>query len=154
MTNCVVSRCSVLINLFLLLIGLLTEHASSTGLRVKVFQRDSTLGQAFPGGFHYHKRKNFMKEVISGRRSPYIFHMSWTTNKENKQRYFQQLGDWYVNEDCVSKPLGDIVIRKKKDLSGQCCSAEPIVVCHYRDKPSKIPCKDFPSIDHNAPSFW
>jgi hypothetical protein len=135
-------------------LGLLTEHASSTGLRIKVFQRDSNLGEAFPGGYHYHKRKNYMKNVIQGKRSPYIFHMSWTTNKENKKLYYEQLGDWFVNEECVSKPLGKILIRDDANLSAQCCLAEPRIVCHYRDKPSKVPCKDSLSIDKDALSFW
>jgi hypothetical protein len=28
------------------------------------------------------------------------------------------------------------------------------VICHYRDKPSKIPCNDSPAIDKGKPSFW
>lgn len=95
-----------------------------------------------------------MKEVIEGKRSPYIFHMSWTKNKDNKQRFYQQLGDWYVNEDCVNKPLEELAINGKKDLTEHCCASEPIVLCHYRDKPSKISCKDSPSIDKNGKSFW
>ena len=35
-----------------------------------------------------------------------------------------------------------------------CCLAEPNVVCHYRDKPSKIPCTDKDPIDKGKPSFW
>jgi hypothetical protein len=30
----------------------------------------------------------------------------------------------------------------------------PTVVCHYRDKPSKIPCPDSPTIDKNGRDFW
>lgn len=134
--------------------GLLTDHASSTGLRVKVFQRDSSLGRDFPGGYHYHKRKTFMKDLIQKRRSPYIFHMSWTVNKENKKFFYEQLGDWYVNEECVSKTLDEIATRDHFDLSEQCCSVEPIVVCHYRDKPSKVPCRDSLLMDKDAKSFW
>ena len=35
-----------------------------------------------------------------------------------------------------------------------CCSAKPFVNCHYKDKPSKIPCKDSEPIDKNGRSFW
>ena len=84
--------------LSILFIALLADQSSSTGLRVKVFERDSYLGQEFPGGFHYHKRREFMRTVIEGKRSPYIFHMSWTENKNNKQKFYQQLGDWFVND--------------------------------------------------------
>ena len=35
-----------------------------------------------------------------------------------------------------------------------CCSTTPFVNCHYKDKPSKIPCKDSEPIDKNGRSFW
>jgi hypothetical protein len=136
--------------------GLLAEQSSSTGLRIKVYDRDSYLGQEFPGGFHYHKRKEFMKNIIEGKRSPFIFHMSWTMNKDNKQKFYQQLGDWYVNEQCINKNVGEIqaLLNIEMRYSKTCCSAEPIIACHYSDKPSKVPCKKSPSIDKNGKSFW
>lgn len=46
----------------------------------------------------------------------------------------------------------------KKNKGGanidHCCSAKPFVNCHYKDKPSKIPCKDSEPIDKNGRSFW
>lgn len=136
--------------------GLLADHSSSTGLRIKVYDRDSHLGEEFPGGFHYHKRKDFMKSMIEGKRTPYIFHMSWTMNKDNKQKFYQQLGDWYVNEQCINKKLDEIELPKgdNVDMTKACCSAKPIVACHYSDKPSKLPCKGSPPIDKNGRSFW
>ena len=134
--------------------GLLTEHSSSRGLRVKVFQRDSDMGREFPGGYHYHNRKSFMKEILHGKRVPYIFHMSWTKNKENKHKFFQQMGEWFVDEKCVSKSVEEMELEDGKDVPSQCCSAEPILKCHYRDKPSKNSCKDSPPIDANGRSFW
>jgi hypothetical protein len=135
-------------------LGLLADHSSSTGLRVKVFDRDSYLGQEFPGGFHYHKRKEFMKTVIEGERTPYIFHMSWTQNKDNKKKFYQQLGDWYVNEQCISKLHAEIDIPENKDFSTLCCSTKPIVKCHFADKPSRTLCKGSPNIDKKGKSFW
>ena len=35
-----------------------------------------------------------------------------------------------------------------------CCLAEPIIKCHFKDKPSKIPCRDYPAIDKGGKSFW
>jgi hypothetical protein len=134
--------------------GLLTDQSSSMGLRVKVFQRDSPLGRDFPGGYHFHKRKNFMKDIIQGKKKPYIFHMSWTENKENKRRFYEQLGDWYVDDSCVGKPIKDIDVKGEKDLASRCCTAKPIVKCHFGDKPSKIPCKDSPMMDYDGKSFW
>jgi hypothetical protein len=128
------------------LIALLNEHASMYGLKVKILERNTL---EFPGGYSFHNKKDFMKDLIQGHIQPYIFHMSWTLNKANKILYFRQLGEWYLNDKCVNKPLSEI-----EGGTGGCCAAEPIVSCHYRDKPSKIPCRDSPPIDKGRPSFW
>ena len=143
------------------LIALLNEHASLYGLKVKIFERNT---RDFPGGYSYHRKPDFMKDVIQGRIEPYIFHMSWTLNKDNKQLFFRQLGEWYVQETCtcpsnrcIGKELSDIFGEgdvKAGILEATCCSADPIISCHYRDKPSKIPCRDSPPIDEGRPSFW
>ena len=152
------------------LTSLLSEHASLNGLRVKVFERDSAEGRNFPGGFHYHRRTQFMKEMMASnynddkeqqQQQPYIFHMSWTRSKDNKKRFFQQMGEWFVHPQCgtslnstasttstQTEPIYPDPVLKK------CCLAEPIVDCHYRDKPSKVPCRDNPPIDEGKPSFW
>lgn len=135
-------------------VDLLADHSSSTGLRVKVFDRDSYLGQEFPGGFHYHKRSEFMRTFIAGDRSPYIFHMSWTENKDNKQKFYQQLGDWFVKDHCVSKKHEELEISEGEHLATHCCSARPIMKCHYSDKPSKKSCVGSPSIVKRGKSFW
>lgn len=133
----------------------LSEHASWRGLKVKVYARDADDGNDFPGGFHYHKRKDYMKDLMSGKIKPYIFHMSWTKNKDNKRLFFQQMGDWYLQPACVNKKVPEI-LGEDKDASvpAKCCSAKPLISCHYRDKPSKIPCKDSEPIDKGHGSFW
>jgi hypothetical protein len=88
--------------------------------------------------------------------------MSWTENKTNKKKFFQQLGEWYLNDRCVGKEAREISGAESEEkgkskygiLSNHCCSAEPIITCHYRDKPSKIPCPNSPSIDNHGVSFW
>jgi len=85
------------------LTALMAEHASWHGLRVKTFGRDADDGHLFPGGFHYHLRKDFIREMIAGTKTPYIFHMSWTQNHKNKKKFFQQMGEWFVEEKCASK---------------------------------------------------
>jgi hypothetical protein len=93
-----------------------------------------------------------MKDIMSGNSKAYIFHMSWTNNKKDKLKYFQQLGEWYVNDQCIGKDVHEITgiaggeggVMKNGTLSANCCSAEPLFKCHYRDKPSKIPCPDSP----------
>jgi len=147
------------------LIKLLTEHSSLLGLKTKVFSRDSW---EFPGGYQYHQRSGiYMKDFFAGKIEPYIFHMSWTHNKDNKLLFFRQMGEWYVQEQCIQHSVGDILVvdgiggddaqGKVEDgelFTSKCCSAKPIVSCHYRDKPSVIPCKDSPPIDAGRPSFW
>eukprot|EP00534_Pseudo-nitzschia_fraudulenta_P007640 CAMPEP_0201149640 /NCGR_PEP_ID=MMETSP0851-20130426/10902_1 /ASSEMBLY_ACC=CAM_ASM_000631 /TAXON_ID=183588 /ORGANISM="Pseudo-nitzschia fraudulenta, Strain WWA7" /LENGTH=554 /DNA_ID=CAMNT_0047426077 /DNA_START=326 /DNA_END=1987 /DNA_ORIENTATION=+ len=118
----------------------IAEFVSWQGLRVKVWPKfGNTL---FPGGVEYHNGKDYMKQFIDGRIKPFIFHMSWTLNKDNKKIFFEQMAEWYTKDD-------------KSGCAGlDCCVAEPIITCHYKDKPSKIPCKDSPSIDKKGRSFW
>jgi len=137
------------------LVALLQEHASMYGLKVKIFSRD---GDDFPGGHAYHRRKDFMRSIINGEVNPYIFHMSWTHNKENKVKYYQQMGEWYLENKCIQKNFKQIIgvepVNEKAPLFEACCAAEPMITCHYRDKPSKIPCKESPPIDKGGKSFW
>ena len=86
-----------------------------------------------------------MEKLVKGEMKPYIFHMSWTENKVNKMKLLQQLGEWYVRDQCVTKSVDQIFDedRMKSEtiaLDKACCLAEPVVQCHYRNKPSKIPC--------------
>jgi hypothetical protein len=130
------------------LIALLSEHSSMYGLKVKIWERN---GVEFPGGYSFHRKNDFMKKLVQKQVTPFIFHMSWTLNKGNKLKFFEQMGEWYLNPTCQGK--------EPKDVSGgarvsTCCATEPFVTCHYRDKPSKIPCKDSPPIDKHGRSFW
>ncbi len=141
------------------LVQLMAEHSSLFGLRVKVLSRDT---EEFPGGWHYHRHnKDFMKKIVQEEITPFIFHMSWTNNKDNKIKFFQQMGQWYIQDVCIAQTKSTILEKVQKAESGKvdellepCCLAEPHVVCHYRDKPSKIPCTDSPPIDKGKPSFW
>jgi len=127
------------------LITLLNEHSSMYGLKVKILPRD---GDEFPGGYHFHNRKEYMHDFFAGKVEPYIFHMSWTISKGNKLKYFQQMGEWFLDDKCAGK--------RKAEIGNvpSCCLKEPAVTCHFRDKPSKIPCKDMPNIDKGKSSFW
>ena len=137
------------------LIQVMTEHASQFGLRAKVLDRDM---QTFPCGWHYHRRPGLMKKIVKGEVVPEIFHMSFTENKDNKMRYFQQMGKWHVKNSCVAKKRGEITQQLDKDDEGSllepCCLLEPEIICHYSDKASIIPCRDSPPIDKGQPSFW
>ena len=71
------------------LIALLAEHASLYGLQVKILSRDM---EEFPGGYNFHmKSGKYMKAFFHGDIHPYIFHMSWTANKDNKLLFLRQM---------------------------------------------------------------
>lgn len=125
--------------------------ASLHGLTIYVFNAKTT--SDFPGGHTFHRRKDFMKDMIAGSAKPYLFHMSWTASKVNKVKFWQQLGEWYVAETCTTVDTADGV-RTLLDQNKGCCITTPEVTCHYMDKPSKIPCKESPPIDKNGQSFW
>jgi hypothetical protein len=69
-------------------------------------------------------------------------------------KFFRQLGEWTVHDQCVDKTVGDAMKGSTNSFGYTCCLPEPAVTCFYRDKPSKIPCKDSPPIDKNGRSFW
>ena len=137
------------------LIQLLAEHSSLFGLNVKVFDRET---EYFPGGWQYHSRKQFMKSLIDGETDSYIFHMSWTENKDNKLLFLRQLGQWFVNEECVGKSAEEILggeIQAGSSLVEPCCAAEALITCHYIDKPAAHSCKGKgQNIDGHGRSFW
>ena len=107
-----------------------------------------------------------MHQIVKGEVEPYIFHMSWTTNKSNKFKFFQQMGQWHLREECVERTAHQILSGEgsgdrppstaggESSLVDLCCSAEPILTCHYRDKPSVIPCNGSPRIDSDGKPFW
>ena len=130
------------------LTALLSEHSSLTGLKVKTLEGDD-----FPSGFHYHRKKPLMKNIVEGKHEPYLFHMCWTKNKDNKILFMKQMGMWYMKEECTGTEALSKLDHGQTPVSS-CCLAEPSVSCHYRDKPSIIPCKDSPPIDAGRPSFW
>jgi len=136
-----------------LLVALLGEHNSLMGLRVKIFPKEM---EEFPGGLQYHREKESMMKIVKGESKAYIFHMSWTDNKVNKLKFFQQMGEWYLKQQCIGKEARGIMeaTGAHGDLIQPCCSAEPIITCHFIDKPSKIPCPDSPKIDAIGKPFW
>jgi hypothetical protein len=104
------------------------------------------------------KNRQIYARFFQGELHPYIFHMSWTANKDNKLLYFKQMGEWYLEDVCVQEKVEEILPSSSffggsdGDLVSTCCHAEPLISCHYRDKPSVIPCHDSPPIDKGKPS--
>ncbi|KAL3905894.1 MAG: hypothetical protein SGILL_009494 [Bacillariaceae sp.] len=121
--------------------SLINEFSTAYGLRVKVVRKGND--NDIPGGAEFHNNKEYMKELVTGKRKPFVFHMSWTENKENKKKYYEQLGEWYSLEDVDACNGLD------------CCLAQPNITCHYKDKPSKIPCHNSPTVvEGKGKSFW
>lgn len=126
---------------------LVNEHISWTGLRVKV--HPTGFDNPFPGGFEFSRRHAYMKELLGNpdtHQDPYIFHMCWTESKEYKQKFLQQMGHWYIEKD----------FERGSCIGLECCQKEAEVICHFRDVPSAIPCKESPPLDEEDPgeSFW
>ena len=136
------------------LIQLLQEHSSLFGLKVKVFDKFET--DYFPCGWTFFRRKDLMKSLLKGESNSYIYHASWTKNKDDKIKYLKQLGEWYVEDRC-QKSLDEIMgseLVDKGALASECCAVEPLITCHYSDLPSKISCKGSPKNDPKSPDFW
>ena len=91
--------------------------------------------------------------------------------EDNKVKFLQQMGQWHVRDVCIAQTRskiaqesggesGDGSVNENGDTTSStmlfepCCLAQPNIVCHYRDKPSKIPCKESDPIDKGRPSFW
>jgi len=131
-----------------ILIQLMAEASSLSGLTVKVLSRD---GEGFPSGYHYNmKRDSFMRKFVKGETASYIFHMCWTLNKDDKVKYMRQMGMWYVHDKCIGREAVAI----GGDVVAECCAAEPLITCHYRDKPSVRSCASSPPKDKHGQSFW
>jgi hypothetical protein len=59
----------------------------------------------FPSGVKFHHDKAFMAKVTSKRHVPYIFHMCWTANKQQKLENFRLSKMWYLKDKCEIKEL-------------------------------------------------
>jgi hypothetical protein len=77
-----------------------------------------------------------MKRLMRGEAKPYLLHMNWNHHKDVKVQFLQQMNLWFV--DPTSKTS---------------CVDRPKPVCHYKDKPSAIPCPELPAIE-TGESFW
>jgi len=124
---------------------IISEHSSLFGLKVKVLDRE---GAEFPSGWHFHRRPQVMKDILTGKITPYVFHVNWTREKGEKLTYLKQMGEWFLSDKCngTNVPTGNLLTT--------CCLPEPEISCTFRDKPSKHSCKDSPASAPTNPSFW
>ena len=77
--------------------------------------------------------------------------MCWTLNKDDKLKYMQQMGEWFLEEG-----VDNDHVRKMGKKAGEVCSLEPVITCHFSDKPSAevAKCSDSPRKDKNGKLFW
>jgi hypothetical protein len=119
----------------------LAHHRSMTGMRVKVLNPD-----IFPSGRDFQIRKQYMADMASGKIKPVIFHMNWTAGLHEKFPFMKQMGMWYVKDDVCHGENGSHVFDEvgADGFADKCCSSKALVSCHFRNKPSVIPCDDSP----------
>jgi hypothetical protein len=110
-----------------------------------------------------------MKAMMQGKITPFIMHMNYNDNKETKRKFNEQIGNWFVQDSCIDEDGRFLILAQNTttattDTSNaspnveheqhpSCCVAHPKPKCHYRDKPSKIPCRGFPRVE-GGESFW
>jgi hypothetical protein len=86
---------------------------------------------------HFHHDWDYMKQLMRGEATPYLLHMNGKHHRaDTKVEFLEQMGAWFVDPSSKDK-----------------CVADPQPVCHYKDKPSKIPCRRSPTLESGA-SFW
>lgn len=49
---------------------MLSQMNNYAGLTVKVLNRDE---DDFPSGYHYHMKKDWMRQFVDGKKDPYVF---------------------------------------------------------------------------------
>lgn len=92
----------------------------------------------FPTGVKYHHDKPYMQKLKNHQIQPYHFHMCWTSNKEDKLKYFKNTAMWYVQESCeheAVRPHGNVAMNilrlqangfdRQKVLLSTCCQRMP-----------------------------
>ncbi len=145
------------------LMEVLSEHVSLWGLRIKTFDADDT--NFFPAGGHFHLKKDFMKDFVTGKleNDVYVFHMNWTGGKKEKMEYLMQMGQWYVKDTCKNEVLQVMLtshsnltntLAANETIENTCCSKEALFSCHFRDKASIKPCKNSTAKFGESPSWW
>ena len=58
----------------------------------------------------YHRGRDYMRRFFKGEVKPYMFHMSWTKNKENKRLYLEQVRMLYRTHMAEGRTLSDSLI--------------------------------------------
>ncbi len=67
------------------------------------FFTQSLSQREFTNGAMYHHQPTFIKKIQSRQVVPYMFHMCWTANKQQKLDYFHTAHMWYLQPELTYK---------------------------------------------------
>jgi hypothetical protein len=77
----------------------ITEAHHVAGLTLSVLDM-----RMFPSGIMYHHDKPYVKQVLEYIVLPYVWHMCWTSSRDDKVKFFKEMGLWFINDqetECV-----------------------------------------------------
>ena len=78
----------------------LVESHYLTGLPIKILDdRD------YPSGQMYHHQKKYLASVKAHEVIPFVWHMCWTDNREQKVSYFKDIGMWFLKDTSYSNGM-------------------------------------------------
>jgi Nucleotide-diphospho-sugar transferase len=114
------------------LIKHLSEAYHLFGMKVVLLDKD-----LFPSGEAYHERKKYLQTIIKRTFTPYVFHMCWTSSRDEKVTYFQETGLWYLPDEDVcleAKVMHNLIMETTKagqvqglradSIRNRCCLRE------------------------------
>lgn len=75
------------------LIRHITEAHHLYNLDVGVLDQD-----LFPSGIMFHHNKTYIESMLKHEVHPFVFHMCWTASREDKVKYFKEMGFWFLSQ--------------------------------------------------------
>ena len=54
--------------------------------------------EEFPSGKMFHHNKSYVSSLKANAYTPYVFHMCWTSNSDDKVKFFKELHMWYLDQ--------------------------------------------------------
>lgn len=94
----------------------------------------------FPSGQTYHENKKLVKKIQTRIFRPYVFHMCWTDNRENKIVYFKDVGLWYLPDNheggtCHKASAMSTFIKSGGKIRDECCKRDK----YWPKEPDDVP---------------
>jgi hypothetical protein len=105
------------------LIRHISEAHHLVGLKIWVLDE-----KLFCSGQAYHENKPLIRKIQAKTFKPFVFHMCWTDNRENKVVYFKDVGLWYLpdkeQDSMCSSPTGlsNLASIPGSNVRDRCCN--------------------------------